>query len=49
MDFPKRSKLKPLRSPDEESLDRLLPHNCLFYILPPLNDVSLKDFEGKIE
>lgn len=45
MDFTKKSKVKPLRSPDEESLDKLLPHNCLFYILPPLNDVSLKDFE----
>lgn len=49
MDFPKRSKIKPLKSPDEDSLDRLLPHNCLFYILPPLNDVSLKDFEGKLQ
>lgn len=46
MDFTKRSKVKPLKSPDEESLDRLLPHNCLFYILPPLIDVSLKDFEN---
>lgn len=45
MEFPKRSKIKPLKSPVEDSLDRLLPHNCLFYILPPLNDVSLKDFE----
>lgn len=45
MDFPKRSKVKLLKSPDEESFDRLLPHNCLFYILPPLIDVSLKDFE----
>lgn len=45
MDFAKRSKVKPLKSPDEDSLDRLLPHNCLFYILPPLIDVSLKDFE----
>lgn len=45
MDFPKRSKVKLLKSPDENSLDKLLPHNCLFYILPPLNDVSLKDFE----
>lgn len=45
MDSSKRSKVKPLTSPDEESLDKLLPHNCLFYILPPLNDVSLKDFE----
>lgn len=45
MDFPKRSKIKLLKSPDEDSLTRLLPHNCLFYILPPLCDVSLKDFE----
>lgn len=45
MDFPKRSKVKVLQSPDEASLDRLLPHNCLFYILPPLIDVTLKDFE----
>lgn len=45
MDFPKQSKVKILKSPDEDSLDRLLPHNCLFYILPPLIDVSLKDFE----
>jgi DNA primase large subunit len=45
MDFTKRSKVKPLRSPDEDSFDSLLPHNCLFYILPPLIDVSLKDFE----
>lgn len=45
MDFPKRSKVKVLHSPDEASLDRLLPHNCLFYILPPLIDVTLKDFE----
>ena len=45
MDFPKRSKVKLMKSPDEESLDRLLPHNCLFYILPPLIDVSLQDFE----
>lgn len=45
MDFPKRSKIKLLKSPEDDSLDRLLPHNCLFYILPPLNDVSLKDFE----
>lgn len=26
-------------------MNRLLPHNCLFYILPPMIDVSLKDFE----
>lgn len=45
MDFPKRSKVKVLQSPDEASLDRLLPHNCLFYILPPLIDVTLKGFE----
>lgn len=45
MDFSKRSKIKPLKTPDDDSLDRLLPHNCLFYILPPLNDVSLKEFE----
>lgn len=45
MDFSKRSKVKILKSPDEDLFDRLLPHNCLFYILPPLNDVSLKDFE----
>lgn len=45
MDFPKRSKIKLLRSPDEDSLDQLLPHNCLFYILPPMIDVSLKDFD----
>lgn len=46
MDFPKRSKVvKVLKSPDEGSLDRLLPHNCLFYILPPMIDVGLKDFE----
>lgn len=46
MDFPKRSKVKlSITSSDEESLDRLLPHNCLFYILPPMSDVSLKDFE----
>lgn len=45
MDFPKRSKIKPLKSPDEESIDRFAPHNCMFYILPPQNDVSLKDFE----
>lgn len=44
MEFTKRSKVKLLKSPDDE-LDKLLPHNCLFYILPPLNDVSLKDFE----
>jgi DNA primase large subunit len=45
MDFPKRSKIKPLRSPDEESIDKLAPHNCMFHIVPPQNDVSLKDFE----
>lgn len=45
MDFPKNSKIKPTRSPDEDSFESLLPHNCLFYILPPLIDVSLKDFE----
>ncbi|CRK87608.1 CLUMA_CG001404, isoform A [Clunio marinus] len=45
MDFPKKSKIKVLKSPDEQSLDTLLPHNCLFYILPPMIDVSLKDFE----
>lgn len=45
MDFPKRSKIKPLKSAEEESIDRLAPHNCMFYILPPQNDVSLKDFE----
>lgn len=43
-----KTKVKPLKSPEEGSLDLLLPHNCLFYILPPLIDVSLKDFEGKI-
>lgn len=45
MDFPKRSKIKVLKSPDEASFDQLLPHNCLFYILPPMIDVSLKDFD----
>lgn len=45
MDFPRNSKIKPTRSPDEDSFESLLPHNCLFYILPPLIDVSLKDFE----
>lgn len=45
MDFPKRSKVKPIRSPDEQSFENILPHNCLFYILPPMIDVSLKDFE----
>jgi len=45
MDFPKRSKIKPLKSPDEESIDRFAPHNCMFYIVPPQNDISLKDFE----
>jgi DNA primase large subunit len=45
MEFPKNSKIKLTRSPDEESFESLLPHNCLFYILPPLIDVSLQDFE----
>jgi len=45
MDFPKRSKVKPLKSPDEASMDRILTHNCLFYVLPPMSDVGLKDFE----
>lgn len=45
MDFPKQSKIKLSKSSDEESLERLLPHNCLFYILPPLIDLSLKEFE----
>jgi DNA primase large subunit len=45
MDFPKRSKIKPLKSPDESSIDLFTPHNCSFYILPPQTDVSLNDFE----
>jgi DNA primase large subunit len=45
MDFTKKSKIKPLKTADEESIDRFTPHNCMFYILPPQNDVSLKDFE----
>lgn len=44
MNITKSSKGKILKSP-EDSLERLLPHNCLFYILPPLIDVSLKEFE----
>lgn len=46
MDLPKRRRaIKPLRSPDEESIDQLAPHNCMFYIYPPQNDLSLMDFE----
>lgn len=45
MDFPRRSKVKITRSSNEDSLYRLLPHNCLFYILPPLIDISLQEFE----
>lgn len=45
MDFSKRSKVKLLKSPDEESFEKLLKHNCMFYILPPMIDVSLSEFE----
>ena len=42
---PKRKRIQVLNNSDEESFKQLLPHNCLFYILPPLIDVSLKEFE----
>lgn len=45
MDFSRKSKMKPLSSPDEETFKQLLKHNCLFYVLPPMIDVSLNDFE----
>lgn len=45
MDFSKKSKVKLMKSPDEDAFERLLRHNCMFYILPPMIDVSLSDFE----
>jgi hypothetical protein len=45
MEFSKKSKVKPLSSPDEESFKQLLKHNCLFYVLPPRIDISLSEFE----
>lgn len=45
MDFSKKSKVKLMKSPDEDAFEQLLRHNCMFYILPPMIDVSLSEFE----
>lgn len=45
MNFSIKSKIKILETADESSLNLLTPHNCCFYILPPLVDISLQEFE----